>query len=89
MKMKLHCKISKVLMRRKSWDMKRPETPAKWLEPMDLTMFGLTLAALIRQAAQSSPKQSIPCIVGTKNLLCAMYILLMCRRMLLIAELEL
>jgi hypothetical protein len=63
----------------KSWDMKKLETPAPWPRLTGLITFGSTLAALIRQAAQSSPKRSTLCIVGTKNPECATHILTMCR----------
>ena len=39
-------------MQKKRWDMKRLEKPALGQQPTDSIMFGSTLAALIRQAAQ-------------------------------------
>jgi hypothetical protein len=57
-------------------------------QPTDSIMFGSILAALIRQAAPGSLKRSIPCTVGTKIPEYAMHILPMCRRTLLITELE-
>jgi hypothetical protein len=49
-------------LRKKRWDMIRLEKLALWLQPTDSIMFGSTLAALIRQAAQSSLKQLTQCM---------------------------
>ena len=61
-------------------DLKRSRTPVIEPRAMGLIMSGSTHAVLIRPAAQSSPKQSTLCTVGTKNLEYAMHILPMCLR---------